>query len=292
MVQKLFSNNLDEMKRLLSGFVIISIMSLALLSCIDKEKRNSTDDPKKVKNTTTSQNEYTYEPGQDWELAWSDEFEINGAPDPTNWTYDLGVGGWGNGEAQTYTNDPENVIVEDGFLKITAKTDGAGGYTSARIKSENLQEFTYGRVEVRAKLPSAGGTWPAIWTLGANFDIVGWPACGEMDIMEHVGNNPNTVLSTLHYTGNSGGSGPNGSIEIATATSDFHNYTMEWTADSIEFRVDDNPVHNTFVNNTNTPFNNDFFFIMNVAMGGSLGGTIDPEFTEDTMEIDYIRVYQ
>lgn len=280
------------MKRLLSGFVIISIMSLALLSCIDKEKRNSTDDPKKVKNTTTSQNEYTYEPGQDWELAWSDEFEINGAPDPTNWTYDLGVGGWGNGEAQTYTNDPENVIVEDGFLKITAKTDGAGGYTSARIKSENLQEFTYGRVEVRAKLPSAGGTWPAIWTLGANFDIVGWPACGEMDIMEHVGNNPNTVLSTLHYTGNSGGSGPTGSIEIATATSDFHNYTMEWTADSIEFRVDDNPVHNTFVNNTNTPFNNDFFFIMNVAMGGSLGGTIDPEFTEDTMEIDYIRVYQ
>ena len=292
MVQKLFSNNLDEMKRLLSGFVIISMMSLTLLSCIDKEKRNSTNDSKKVKNTTTSQNEYTYEPGQDWKLAWSDEFEINGAPDPTNWTYDLGDGGWGNGEAQTYTNDSENVIVEDGFLKITAKTDGAGGYTSARIKSENLQEFTYGRVEVRAKLPSVGGTWPAIWTLGANFDIVGWPACGEMDIMEHVGNNPNTVLSTLHYTGNSGGGGHTGSIEIATATSDFHNYTMEWTADTIEFWVDDNPVHNTFVNNTNTPFNNDFFFIMNVAMGGSLGGKIDSSFTEDTMEIDYIRVYQ
>jgi beta-glucanase (GH16 family) len=292
MVQKLFSNNLDEMKRLLSGFVIVSMMSLTLLSCIDKEKRNSADDSKKVKNTTTSQNENTYEPGQDWKLAWSDEFEINGAPDPTNWTYDLGDGGWGNGEAQTYTNDSENVIVEDGFLKITAKTDGAGGYTSARIKSENLQEFTYGRVEVRAKLPSVGGTWPAIWTLGANFDIVGWPACGEMDIMEHVGNNPNTVLSTLHYTSNSGGAGPTGSIEIATATSDFHNYTMEWTADTVEFWVDDNPVHNTFVNNTNTPFNNDFFFIMNVAMGGSLGGTIDPAFTEDTMEIDYIRVYQ
>ena len=280
------------MKRLLSGFVIVSMMSLALLSCIDKEKRNSTDDLKKVKNTTSSQNEYTNEPGRDRKLAWSDEFEINGAPDPTNWTYDLGDGGWGNGEAQTYTNDAENVIVEDGFLKITAKTDGAGGYTSARIKSENLQEFTYGRVEVRAKLPSVGGTWPAIWTLGANFDIVGWPACGEMDIMEHVGNNPNTVLSTLHYTGNSGGGGPTGSIEIATATSDFHNYTMEWTADTVEFWVDDNPVHNTFVNNTNTPFNNDFFFIMNVAMGGSLGGTIDPAFTEDTMEIDYIRVYQ
>ncbi len=145
MVQKLFSNKLDEMKRLLSGFVIISIISMALLSCLDKEKRKSTDDPKKVKNTTASQNEYTYEPGKDWKLAWSDEFEINGAPDPTNWTYDLGDGGWGNGELQTYTNDSENVIVEDGFLKITAKTDGAGGYTSARIKSENLKEYTYGR---------------------------------------------------------------------------------------------------------------------------------------------------
>ena len=292
MVQKLFSNKLDKMKRLISGFVIISMMSITLISCIDKEKRKSTDDLKKVSNATTSENEYTYEPGQDWKLAWSDEFEINGAPDPTNWTYDLGDGGWGNGEAQTYTNDSENVIVEDGFLKITAKTDGAVGYTSARIKSENLQEFTYARVEVRAKLPSAGGTWPAIWTLGANFNIVGWPACGEMDIMEHVGNNPNTVLSTLHYTGNSGGGGPTGSIEIATATSDFHNFTMEWTPDTIEFWVDDNPVHNTFVNNTNTPFNNDFFFIMNVAMGGSLGGIIDSSFTEDTMEIDYIRVYQ
>jgi len=292
MVQKLFSNKLDEMKRLLSGFVIISMMSIILISCIDKEKRNSTDDPKKVKNTTKSQNEYTYEPGQDWKLTWSDEFDINGAPDPTNWTYDLGDGGWGNGEVQTYTNDSENVIVEDGFLKITAKTDGAGSYTSARIKSENLQEFTYGRAEVRAKLPSAGGTWPAIWTLGANFDTVGWPASGEMDIMEHVGNNPNTVLSTLHYTGNSGGSGPTGSIEIATATSDFHNYTMEWTPDSIQFFVDDNPVHTSFDNTIETPFNSDFFFIMNVAMGGTLGGTIDSSFTEDTMEVDYIRVYQ
>lgn len=292
MVQKLFSNKLDEMKRLLSGFVIISMMSLALLSCIDKEKRNSTDGPKKVKNTTTSQNEYTYEPGQDWKLVLSDEFEINGAPDPTNWTYDLGDGGWGNGEAQTYTNDAENVIVEDGYLKITAKSDGAGGYTSARVKSENLQEFTYGRVEVRAKLPSAGGTWPAIWALGANFDTVGWPSCGEIDIMEQTGADKNTVLSTLHFPGNSGGGGITNSTSVSTATTEFHNYTVQWTPDLIEFWVDDNPVHNSFVNSTGTPFNSDFFFIMNVAMGGTLGGTIDPEFTEDTMEVDYIRVYQ
>ena len=281
------------MKRLLSGIVIILMMSITFFSCIDKKKKNGSDNvPEKVKNATKSQNEYTYEPDQDWKLAWSDEFEVNGAPDPTNWTYDLGDGGWGNGEAQTYTNDSENVIVEDGFLKITAKTDGAGGYTSARIKSENLKEYTYGKVVVSAKLPSATGTWPAIWALGANFDVVGWPTCGEIDIMEQTGADKNKVLSTLHFPGNSGGGGITNSTTVRTATSEFHIYTVEWTADTIEFWVDDNPVHNTFVNNANTPFNNDFYFIMNVAMGGSLGGTIDSSFTEDTMEIDYIRVYQ
>jgi len=122
-------------------------------------------------------------------LIWSDEFDVNGAPDPANWTYDLGAGGWGNNELQTYTNNAENVIVEDGSLKITAIATGGNNYTSARVKSENLFEFNYGRVEVRAKLPTGGGTWPAIWSLGANFDTVGWPTCGEIDIMEHVGNN-------------------------------------------------------------------------------------------------------
>ncbi len=227
-------------------------------------------------------------------LVWFDEFDTDGAPDSANWTYDIGTGnnGWGNGEAQSYTNDPENVIVSNGTLKITAKDDGAGGYTSARLKSENLKEYTYGRVEVSAKLPSATGTWPAIWALGANFDVVGWPTCGEIDIMEQTGADKNTVLSTLHFPGNSGGGGITNSTNVSTATSEFHVYTVEWTADKIEFWVDDNPVHNTFVNNSNTPFNNDFFFIMNVAMGGTLGGTIDPGFTEDTMEVDYIRVYQ
>lgn len=384
-------------------------------------------------------------------LVWADEFDVDGAPNPANWTYDLGGGGWGNGEAQTYTDAPENVRVEDGVLKITAigtgggggvkhyydditlmgaggatstvedfegtapaftgfggassqvvdnpdasgentslkvgeslknagaevwagtffdvaapldlttytsmsvKTwspavgavvrlklenqansdefvevdatttvaeawetltfdlsaapaftynrvvlffdfgvspSGDGGYTSARIKSENLYEFTYGRVEVRAKLPSAGGTWPALWALGANFDTVGWPTCGEIDIMEHVGNNPNVVSSALHYPGNFGGTAVTASKPLATATSEFHNYTVEWTPDYIKFVVDDELVHLSFVNTSDTPFNSDFFFIMNIAMGGTLGGTIDPAFTQDTMEVDYIRVYQ
>ncbi|MGB5318823.1 glycoside hydrolase family 16 protein, partial [Eudoraea sp.] len=168
----------------------------------------------------------------------------------------------------------------------------AGAYTSARIKSENLYEFTYGRVEIRAKLPSAGGTWPALWALGANFEDIGWPTCGEIDVMEHVGNSANTTSSALHYPGNFGGTAVYGAIPIPTATSEFHNYTVEWTPESIKFVVDDEFIHLSFINSAETPFNADFFFIMNIAMGGTLGGAIDPSFTQDTMEVDYIRVYQ
>ncbi|WP_372974321.1 family 16 glycosylhydrolase, partial [Muriicola sp.] len=177
-------------------------------------------------------------------------------------------------------------------LKITAKDDGAGGYTSARVKTENLREFTYGRVEVRAKLPSSTGTWPAIWALGANFETVGWPTCGEIDIMEQTGAEKNTVLSTVHFPGNSGGGGITDSTPLPTSTTEFHVYTVEWTADALKFWIDEEPVHHTVSNDPSRPFNDDFFFIMNVAMGGTLGGTVDPSFTADTMEIDYIRVYQ
>ena len=223
-------------------------------------------------------------------LVWEDDFNTDGAPDATKWTYDLGAGGWGNGELQTYTNNAENVIVEGGFLKIKAKADGAG-YTSARLKTEGLYDFTYGRVEVRAKLPSAQGTWPAIWMLGANFSTVGWPESGEIDIMEQKGQDKNTILSTLHYPGNSAGNGPSQSTTLATSTTDFHNYSVEWTASKIEFFIDDVSFH-VFNNDASLPFNADFFLILNVAMGGTLGGDIDPGFTEDAMEIDYVKVYQ
>lgn len=224
------------------------------------------------------------------DLAWEDNFDTDGAPDSANWTYDLGAGGWGNGEAQTYTNNAENVIVEGGLLKITAKAEG-GGYTSARLKSEDLYEFTYGRVEVRAKLPAAIGSWPAIWMLGADYATNTWPACGEIDIMEQTGQDKNTILGTLHYPGVSPGGGNSGSTSVPTSTTEFHNYTVEWTPDVIKFLVDDN-VYHSFANTGSTPFNNDFFLILNIAMGGTLGGTIDPAFTETTMEIDYVRVYQ
>ena len=223
-------------------------------------------------------------------LVWEDDFNTDGAPNAANWTYDLGAGGWGNGELQTYTNNAENVIVEGGSLKIKAKANGAG-YTSARLKSEGLQEFTYGRFEIRAKLPAAQGTWPAIWMLGANFSTVSWPASGEMDIMEQKGGDKNTVFSTIHYPGNFGGGGPSKAADLPTSTTEFHNYTIEWTTAEIKFSIDDQ-VYHTLSNDATLPFNADFFFIFNVAMGGTLGGTVAPNFTEDIMEIDYIKVFQ
>ena len=228
---------------------------------------------------------YTYN-----NMVWEDDFNTDGAPDPAKWTYDLGAGGWGNGELQTYTNDAENAIVEGGSLKIKARANGAG-YTSARLKSEGLYAFTYGRVEVRAKLPAAQGSWPAIWMLGANFSTVGWPNSGEIDIMEQTGQDKTTIHGTVHYPGNSGGNGPTKSTAITNADSEFHTYTVEWTDTKIEFYLDGVSFH-VFNNDSTTPFNADFFLILNVAMGGTLGGTVDPAFTEDLMEIDYVKVFQ
>ena len=226
-------------------------------------------------------------------LVWSDEFNSNGTPNSANWTYDLGAGGWGNNEAQTYTNDAANVIVEGGFLKITAKADGNGGYTSARLKSQGLKSFKYGRIDVRAKLPESRGTWPAIWMLGDSFSNVGWPRCGEIDIMEQTGGDKGRTLGTLHWWNNANSSnasyGANTAVE--NATSEFHIYSLEWNENSLRIFVDD--VEFFVMNNSaDFPFNDKFFFILNIAMGGSLGGNIPNDFNQPTMEIDYVRVYQ
>ena len=231
---------------------------------------------------------YTYN-----DLVWEDDFNTDGAPDATNWTYDLGDGGWGNGEVQTYTNSAENAKVLDGSLIITAKADGSGGYTSARLKSQGLRKFTYGRIEVRAKLPASAGTWPAIWMLGSNFTTVGWPTCGEIDIMEQTGANKETTLGTLHWynTAGSNNASYGESTPVADASSDFHLYTVEWSDTSIKIYLDDVSFFE-MANDSTLPFNADFFMILNIAMGGTLGGDIDPSFTEDTMEIDYVKVFQ
>ena len=225
-------------------------------------------------------------------LKFSDEFNTDGAPDATKWTYDLGTGtdGWGNNEAQSYTNASDNVIVAGGSLKITAKKVGSS-YTSARLKTEGKFDFTYGKVEVRAKLPVGGGTWPAIWMLGADYATNTWPACGEIDIMEHKGNEPNKIHGTLHYPGRSGGNGNTNTTTITNASSEFHVYKAVWSPASVKIYVDDVLFH-TVTNDSSLPFNKDFFMILNVAMGGTFGGTIDPAFTQSAMEVDYVRVYQ
>ena len=226
------------------------------------------------------------------DLVWSDEFDTDGAPDANNWTYDLGTGnnGWGNGESQTYTDDAENVIVENGLLKITAKAEGSG-YTSSRIKTQGLFDFTYGRIEFMAKLPTGGGTWPALWMLGSNITEVSWPECGEIDVMEHIGNNQNEIYGTLHFPGNSGGNAIGGETTNPTASTEFHLYTVEWRPAEIIFLLDGEEYF-TFSNDQSLPFNDDFFIIINQAMGGNFGGNIDPSFVESTLTVDYVRVYQ
>jgi len=224
-------------------------------------------------------------------LVFSDEFSTDGAPDPTKWGYDLGNNnGWGNGELQSYTNSPSNVIVQGGNLVITAKKTGSS-YTSARLKSENKYEFTYGKVEFRAKLPAGAGTWPALWMLGQNYATNTWPACGEIDIMEHKGNQPNIILGSVHYTGRSGGNSVTSQTLSSNVSSDFRKYKVIWSPQSIRFYVE-NVLFHSVINTNSLPFNSDFFLIMNVAMGGTFGGTVDPAFSQSSMEVDYVRVYQ
>lgn len=224
-------------------------------------------------------------------MAWSEEFNVDGPPDPTKWSYELGAGGWGNNEVQYYTSRPENVRVQGGVLKINLLKEAYMGsnYTSARIVTKNKYTLKYGRVDIRAKLPTGGGTWPALWMLGANYETTPWPACGEIDIMEHVGNVPNRIHGSLHHPANFGGNASTGTVNIANAN-EFHIYSLDWSATHIKFYVD-NVEFYSFNNNSSLPFNNPFFFIINCAMGGNFGGTVDPNVTSATLEVDYIHVY-
>ena len=234
-------------------------------------------------------------PTTEKKLFWSEEFDKDGTPNAAVWGFDLGNGdnGWGNAEKQYYTNRPENVIVKDGVLKITAQKETYNGfnYTSSRMLSMNKFSFTYGRVDIRAKLPTGGGTWPALWMLGSNIQTVGWPACGEIDIMEHKGNEPNKIYGTMHHPNHSGGNADGGSTIISNASSEFHVYSVDWSATAIKMYVDDK-LYYTFTNTSSLPFNKDFFLILNVAMGGTFGGAIDPNFVSSSMEVDYIRIYK
>jgi beta-glucanase (GH16 family) len=265
-----------KMKKLL--IILMGIMSV---SCTQKK-----DIPTPVKPAPFNDDFKT--------LVWSDEFNTDGAPDPTKWGYDLGTGnGWGNNELEYYTNRPENVIVQGGVLKIKAIKENYMGsaYTSTRMLSKDKYAFTYGKVEVRAKLPAGVGTWPAIWMLGSDVNTTPWPGCGEIDIMEHLGRDLNNIYGTLHYPNHSGANGNGATKRISNATTEFHLYGLEWTPSAIKISVD-GVVFQTVANSAGIPFNHNFFFILNLAMGGDFGGAVDPAVTSATMEVDYIRVYK
>lgn len=240
---------------------------------------------------------YVY--GQErYQLVWADEFDYTGAPDSASWSYDLGASGWGNNELQNYTDSRENSIVQDGKLIIKAiKHDSI--WTSARLVTKNKVDFLYGRIEIRAKLPTGKGTWPAIWLLSTGHKYEGWPACGEIDIMEHVGYDPGNVHGTVHtgaYNGSLGTQVGN-SIMVPDYATTFHNYVLEWDADKIDVYLDDKKYftfnNDKTGNNATWPFNKRFHLIMNIAIGGNWGGSmgIDPGLTEATMEIEYVRLY-
>ncbi len=231
-------------------------------------------------------------------LVWADEFNEDGAPCENNWFHEIippDNGGWYNNEQQFYTDSRSNSIVEDGVLKITAIKEQFEGkeYTSARMTTQRLFEFLYGKVEIRAKLPQGQGTWPALWFLGANIDSVGWPSCGEMDLMEHGNDDPGLVSSAVHQANENGDAYyTSGGQLIANEATEFHLYTMEWTATEVKFFVDGTQHHEMIISG-DSPFNRFFFIILNVAMGGDFtGNTIDPNFVSSSMDIDYIRVYQ
>ncbi len=245
----------------------------------------------------------------EWEPVWSDEFNYQGLPDPTKWDYEDGF--LRNHEAQFYTRArPENARVENGMLIIEARREhfpipanspNAHGrdfadYTSASLCTKGKQSWTYGRLEMRAKLPQGKGVWPAFWTLGEDIGKVGWPTCGEIDIMEFVGHDPNLIYGTSHYWAN-GKQASDGAHTTAELThGDFHVYAVEWDRDKIDFYVDDHLYHTTRVDaagpGADNPLRRPQYLLLNFALGGDWGGPIDDRILPQQYLIDYVRVFR
>jgi beta-glucanase (GH16 family) len=234
-------------------------------------------------------------------LVWNDEFSspLNTA----NWNYEIGngSGGWGNNELEYYTNSTKNSFVSNGNLIIEARKESIGGfnYSSARLTTQNKKTFTYGRVDIRAKLPQGKGIWPALWMLGSNITSIGWPASGEIDIMEYLGHETNKSHGTLHYgasTASHGSKGNSFTLSSGTFYEQFHVFSMEWKLDQIKLYVDNNlflTVNKADVGSSPYPFNAPFFFIFNVAVGGNWPGSPDATTTfPQRMIVDYVRVFQ
>ena len=238
-----------------------------------------------------------------YRLVWSDEFDRDGLPDPAKWRFDTAANrtGWYNHELQYYAaNRPENAKVAGGRLVITARREALTGaadyggqrYTSARLITRGTAQWTYGLFDIRARLPCGAGSWPAIWMLGMNGK---WPDGGEIDIMEHVGNDRGVVHSTVHNRATAGTSGNGGSIVVPTVCDRFHRYRLEWTRDALRFQVDDRPVHRyakAGAGAAGWPYDSPQYMLLNLAIGGDMGGKVDDRIFPATFEVDYVRVYQ
>ncbi|MCF8308154.1 MAG: glycoside hydrolase family 16 protein [Bacteroidales bacterium] len=239
-----------------------------------------------------------------YQLVWHDEFDYNGLPDAEKWSYDT-VGndyGWGNNELQYYTSrDKDNAFVDGEKLHIKAikEEKGKRDYTSARLITKNKGDWKYGRFEFRAKLPQGRGIWPAIWMLPTDWEYGDWPASGEIDIMEHVGYNPDSVFASAHTEAYNHVKGTNKTegIKVRNIYDEFHTYTLEWEED--EYRVFFDDIHFfTFENENKTfkewPFDKPFHILLNVAVGGNWGGKegVDDAIFPQEMIVDYVRVYK
>lgn len=244
-------------------------------------------------------------------LVWADEFNYEGAVDVNKWHHQvipIAGNNWANNEEQHYTDRTDNSYVSDGTLKIVAKKENyqfrgiTKNYTSARLNSKYI--FKYGRVDISAKLPAAGGTWPALWTLGANIDeignyhgntygSVGWPSCGEIDIMEQNGWDKNHLIGHLHWGDTQTGAYENkgGTKVVSNTTTTFNLYSLIWNENEIKILFNDEVVYET-QNTSAMPYDNPHYLLFNIAMGGTLGGTIPNDFTQAVMEVDYIHIYQ
>lgn len=237
----------------------------------------------------------TVKAADNYELVWSDEFNGNSL-DTNTWNYEIGTGswGWGNNEQQYYTD--RNIKVSNGTMKITAKREGYGGmkYTSSRITTKNKKNFKYGKIEARIKMPKFKGVWPAFWMLGANQDSVGWPKCGEIDIMEAI-NDENLVYGTLHWFNDPGNNNADSGSSVAVANrTEYHVYGVEWTADKLRWYVDGKVYRTMDVSNDSfSEVRKEYFVIFNMAIGGQWPGyDIDETAFPATMEVDWVRAYK
>lgn len=271
--------------------IIFFSIGLVAMACTEKKDLPTTTAPKVIEDKN-----WTFEASP----VWADEFVNNGKPDATKWSYDVGGSGWGNNELQYYTAG-DNVNIANGILTITAKKENreTNLYTSSRLVTRGKGDFLYGRFEIRAKLPTGRGTWPAIWMLPTDFAYGNWPNSGEIDIMEHVGYDQNRVHITVH-TGafnHSINTQKGNSKVIPTASTAFHNYRVDWTPYAVRGYIDNDLVFE-FVNNGQGfkawPFDKRFHLLLNIAVGGNWGGAqgVDPNVFPTAMEIDYVRVYK